>query len=106
ILNGGISTSASPALTTTPTFYTFDDGSPNYEDLDGTWDQNGNTVTRASGSGTFPSSPSQLGNELLWEDGERCHVTARTSDTQITVSGPPRTISGKTLRRYLTNRTS
>lgn len=106
ILNGGISTSASPALNASPAFYTFDDDSPNYEDIDGTWDQNGNTVTRASGSGTFPSSPSQIGNELLWEDGERCHVTARTSDTQITVSGPPRTIAGKTLRRYLTNRAS
>lgn len=106
ILNGGITLYAAPALPNNPTFYTYTDTSPNYEDLDGTWNQSGNTVTRATGSGTFPSSPSQIGNELLWEDGERCHVTARASDTSITVSGPPRTITGKSIRIYRTNRSS
>ena len=87
-------------------FFTFDDGAANYQDLDGTWNQTGNTVTRASGSGTFPSSPSQIGNELQWEDGERCHVVSRSSDTEITVSGPPRSLEAKTIRRWLTNRSS
>lgn len=87
-------------------FYTFTDTAANYEDLNGTWNQSGNTVTRASGTGTFPSSPSQIGNELQWQDGERCHVTARASDTSITVSGPARTLTGKTIRRWLTNRSS
>lgn len=74
-----------------------------YEDLDGTWNQTGNTITRATGAGTFPSSPSHIGNELRWGTGERCHVTARASDTSITVSGPARSITGGTLRRYLVN---
>lgn len=87
-------------------FYT--STTPNFEDLGGTWTQSdgaggpGNTVTRATGSATFPSSPSQIGNELKFEDGERCHVTARASDTSITVSGPPRYLVGKTIRRYYT----
>jgi hypothetical protein len=74
-----------------------------YEDLPGTWSQTGNTITRASGAGTFPVSPSHIGCELKWNTGERVHVTARTSDTQITVSGPARTITGGTIRRYLCN---
>lgn len=80
----------------------------NYIDLDGTWDQSGNTITRATGTGVFPSSPSQLGNELYWYDaggetGHRCHVTARASDTSITVSGLPKTITGGSLRLFYTN---
>lgn len=79
-----------------------------YEDLDGTWNQSGNTLTRATGTGTFPSSPSQIDNELYWYDaggntGVRVHVTARASDTSITVSGPARTITGGKLRRFLVN---
>lgn len=74
-----------------------------YEDLPGTWSQSGNTVTRASGAGTFPSSPSQIGNLIQWATGERAYVTARTSDTQITVSGPARTITGQAIRRHTTN---
>lgn len=74
-----------------------------YEDLDGTWNQSGNTLTRATGTGTFPASPSHVGNELRWGTGERCHVTARASDTSITVSGPARSITGGTLRRFLVN---
>lgn len=106
ILNGALTTggSFSAMSGSNPiTFYATTSSDPNYEDLDGTWNQSGNTVTRASGSGTFPTSPSQIGNELKWEDGERCHVTARASDTSITVSGPSRTITGKTIRRYNTN---
>lgn len=107
VLNGRLSTvSGLNSWGSGQIFYTFTDASANYQDLDGTWNQSGNTVTRASGSGTFPASPSQIGNELQWQDGERCHVTARASDTSITVSGPPRTLTGKTIRRWLTNRTS
>jgi hypothetical protein len=83
--------------------HTFTSTTLNYEDLGGTRSQSGNTVTRATGSATFPSSPDQIGNELQWQDGERCHVVTRVSDTQITVSGPARTITGKTIRRWLTN---
>ncbi len=76
-----------------------------YEDLPGTWSQSGNTVTRSSGLGTFPASPSQIGNLVQWETGERCYVTARASDTSITVSGPARTITNKLIRRHTTNGT-
>lgn len=76
-----------------------------YEDLGGTWNQSGNTVTRATGAATFPASPSQIGNLLQWSTGERVYVTARASDTSITVSGPPRTITGQTIRRHTTNGT-
>lgn len=79
-----------------------------YDDLGGTWNQTGNTVTRATGASIFPSSPSHVDNELYWYDagantGHRCHVTARASDTSITVSGPARTITGGKLRRFLVN---
>ena len=74
-----------------------------YEDVGGTWSQSGNTITRTTGAGIFALSLTQVGNELKWNTGERCHVTARTSDTVITVSGPARSITGGTIRRYLTN---
>ncbi len=74
-----------------------------FEDLGGTWNQTGNTVTRSTGTATFPASPLHVGCELKWNTGERCHVTARASDTSITVSGPARTITGGTIRRYLCN---
>lgn len=76
-----------------------------YEDLPGTWSQSGNTVTRTTGAGTFPASPSQIGNLIQWATGERCYVTARASDTSITVSGPARTITGQAIRRHTTNGT-
>lgn len=90
------------------THRTFTSTAENFEDLDGTWSQSGNTITRSSGTGTFPSSPSQLGNELYWYDaggdtGHRCHVTARASDTSITVSGAAKTITAGSLRRFIVN---
>lgn len=103
ILNGCINVRAAVANDGTATIYTYTSTSANYIDLDGTWNQSGNTVTRVSGSGVVPSSPSYIGNEIKWEDGERCHITARTSDTQFTVSGPPRTLTAKTIRVYFTN---
>lgn len=105
VLNGGISPSGSPVnvVGATGTAVASTTTTPNFEDLAGTWSQSGNTVTRATGSATFPASPSQISNEIQWQDGERCHVTARASDTSITVSGPPRTITGKTIRRWLVN---
>jgi hypothetical protein len=102
ILNSGIRTDAGLDLTIS-LFYTQTSNAESYEDLDGTWDQTGNTITRATGTGTFPSSPSQIGNELKFSTGERCHVLTRVSDTQITVSGPSRTITGGTLRRFIVN---
>lgn len=101
VLNGGFSTNGAPANIQSATCATFTSTSPNYEDLGGTWSQTGNTVTRATGTATFPST--QIGNEIEWEDGERCHVTARASDTSITVSGPARSLTGKTIRRWLVN---
>lgn len=83
--------------------YTYASTAESYEDLPGTWSQSGNTITRATGAGTFPTSPSQIGNLLQWSTGERVHVTARASDTSITVSGPARTITGQTIRRHTTN---
>lgn len=82
---------------------TFVSNAESYEDVAGTWNQSGNTVTRATGAGVFPASISRIGNELRWNTGERCHVTAQASDTSITVSGPARTITGGTLRQFLTN---
>lgn len=87
---------------------TYTSEAENYQDVDGTWSQSGNTVTRSTGSGTFPSSPSQAGNELYWYDagentGHRCHIVSRTNDTTIVVSGPPMSITGAKLRRYLVN---
>lgn len=84
-------------------FYAHSSSAPNYEDIPGTWNQTGNIITRSTGAGTFPNSPSQLGNELLWETGQRCHVTARSSDTSITVSGSPQSFTNLRLRRFLTN---
>lgn len=90
------------------THRTFTSSAESWEDLPGTWSQSGNTITRASGSGTFPSSPSQIANELYWYDaggdtGHRCHVTARASDTSITVSGAAKTITGGKIRRFIVN---
>ncbi len=102
LLNSGISAAGWLTAPVSP-HSTYVSNIDPFEDLDGTWNQTGNTVTRATGAGTFPSSPSQLGNELRWNTGERCHVTARASDTSITVSGPARSITGGTLRRYLVN---
>lgn len=103
ILNGLISTRAEAAAFNN--FNLRSSAQASSELLNGTWSQSGNTVTRTTGTGVFPVSPSQLGNEIKWQDGERCHVTARASDTSITVSGPPRTITGKTIRVYPTNLT-
>ncbi len=86
------------------TFRTFTDASTNYADPGGTWSQSGNTVTRTTGTGTFAAG--DVGNEILWQDGQRCHVTAFTNSTTITVSGPAQTLTGKTMRKYLTNRSS
>lgn len=83
--------------------YAMSSTAESYEDLGGTWNQSGNTVTRATGSAIFPSTPDQMGNELKWGTGERCHITTRDSDTSITVSGPARNITGGTIRRYTTN---
>jgi hypothetical protein len=82
---------------------TYVNNEESWDDLNGTWNQSGNTVTRATGTGTFPSSPSHISNEIKWNTGERSHVTARASDTSITVSGPARTITGGTIRRYKVN---
>jgi hypothetical protein len=106
VLNGGMTARGTPPSVGSASCSTYTSTALNYEDLPGTWSQTGNTVTRASGAGTFPSSPNQIGNELQWQDGERCHVTARASDTSITVSGPARTLTGKTIRRWLTNATA
>jgi hypothetical protein len=102
ILNGGMN---SGGFLTGPSgsHATYASTLESYEDLGGTWNQTGNTITRATGAGIFPSSPSHVGNELRWGTGERVHVTARASDTSITVSGPARSITGGTLRRYLVN---
>jgi hypothetical protein len=96
MINATLAISAGSAFLMTSTAESF-------EDLGGTWNQTGNTVTRATGSATFPLTPSQLGQELRWNTGERCHVTARASDMSITVSGPARTITGGTIRRFDVN---
>lgn len=87
---------------------TFTSTSESYDDIDGTWNQSGNTVTRATGTGIFPTSPTKIGDELYWYDagantGHRCHVTARASDTSITVSGVAKSITGGKLRRFSVN---
>lgn len=87
--------------------HAFGTAQPIYEDVPGTWNQTGNTITRATGAGTFPTSPNQIGNELYWyaagsETGHRCHVTARASDTSITVTGAAKTITGGSIRRFVT----
>jgi len=106
ILNGCINTRATSLNDINTTIYTFADTSANYIDLDGTWSQAGNTVTRVSGAGIVPASPSYIGNEIKWQDGERCHIVTRVSDTEFTVSGPARTLTGKTIRVYFTNKNS
>lgn len=88
--------------------YAMTSNAENYEDMPGTWNQSGNIITRATGAGTFPVSPDQIGNELYWSDagsntGHRCHVTARQSDTSISVSGSSTVITGGTLRRFFVN---
>lgn len=71
--------------------------------LDGTWDQSGNTVTRATGTGVFTSG--HIGTELKFSSGERCHVVSRVSDTEVVVSGPTLELSGFSITRYNTNLT-
>lgn len=106
LFNNAFAGGALGSVPTTATTYgsTLD----SYEDLGGTWNQTGNTVTRATGTAVFPSSPSHIGNELYWYDagantGHRCHVNARASDTSITVSGVAKSITGGKIRRFLTN---
>lgn len=74
-----------------------------FEDLNGTWNQTGNTVSRATGTGIFPESLSRVGCEIRFATGERCHVLSRISDTTITVSGESRTINGQAIRCFLVN---
>jgi len=93
------------------TVYAMPSNSESFEDLNGTWNQSANVITRATGTGTFPSSPDQIGNELYWYNagsntGHRCHVVSRASDTSIVVSGSALTITGGSLRRYLVNSTA
>lgn len=106
LCNGAIGTQAILNSNASQLAHTFSTAFTLYEDLPGTWNQTGNTVTRATGAGTFPSAPSQIGNELYWfsagaETGHRCHVTARASDTSITVSGVTKTITGGSIRRFI-----
>ena len=103
LLNSALSTSGAFLNSASVGAFAMSATAESYEDLDGTWNQTGNIITRATGTGTFPSSPSQIGQELRWGTGERCHVTARASDISITVSGPTRTITGGTIRRYDVN---
>lgn len=104
LLNGGLSSGATPvAMFAQPfNFHACLNTGTNYDDLPGTWTQSGNTLTRATGAGTFPSSAVSVGKELKFQDGERCHVTNWTNTTTVTVSGPARTLTGKTVRRYNT----
>lgn len=103
ILNGALGNTGwfnNPANTLN--FQCSTDSTVNYLDNAGTtWNQVGNTVTRATGTGTVPTG--HVANEVKWQDGERCHILTRISDTSFTVSGPARTITGKTLRVYFTN---
>lgn len=102
ILNGALQGSYGMINDPSGPMLTFTTTAESYINKTGTWSQSGNTVTRASGTDTFPASPSQVGNLLQWETGEKVYITAWTSTTQFTVSGPARTITGKTLRCNLT----
>lgn len=82
---------------------TFTSTLDSFEDLNGTWNQTGNTVNRATGTGIFPVSLTRVGCEIRFATGERCHVLTRISDTSITVSGPARTINGQAIRCFLVN---
>lgn len=88
------------------TWRTLRNTQPFYEDLPGTWDQNGMTVTRASGAGTFPTSA--VNSELYWHgagehSGVRRIVSTRISDTSVTTFGDPVNITGGRLRLYYGN---
>lgn len=107
ILNAGIGTDATLSAPSN-NHRTFESSTPVYDDVDGLWSQSGNIVTRSSGTGTFPASPTRVGDELYWYDaggdtGHRVHVTARANDTSITVSGVAKTITDGKLRRYSVN---
>jgi hypothetical protein len=102
VLHSGMGDLGIPKSVAGATVTTFTSTSPNHEDVAGTWNQSGNTVTRATGAGVVGASPSPLANEIKWNTGERAHITARASDTSFTVSGPARTITGGTFRRYFT----
>lgn len=82
---------------------TFVSNADSFEDLNGTWNQTGNTVNRATGTGIFPASLSREGCEIRFATGERCHVLTRISDTSIIVTGPARTINGQAIRCFLVN---
>ena len=100
---------AQATLSDPSTCYAMESNAENWNDLPGTWNLTGNTVTRATGSYVMPSGANDdTGNEIYWyacdsNTGYRCHILARLSDTSFTVSGLPKTITGGTIRRYLVN---
>lgn len=107
LLNSGLTTGAGTGGYSNQ-WNAFANTDENWEDKGGTWNQSGNTITRATGSGVFPASVSRIGNELYWSSaggntGHRCHVLTRVSDTQITVSGLAKTITGGAIREFKVN---
>lgn len=100
VTNAGLAGSPLTAAysASTHNFMTYTSATEPWEDVNGTWNQSGNTVTRATGTGVFTAT--RIGDEIKWNTGERSHITARASDTSITVSGPARTITGGSIRRY------
>jgi hypothetical protein len=96
---GGIQLSSS-----THTFYTFTSSTPNYDDMNGTYQIAAASaiLTRVSGTGVFAAG--DVGKEVKFADGSRAHIITYTSTTQVTVSKTfAAGVAAQALRRYATN---
>jgi hypothetical protein len=79
------------------TCVTYTDTTPNFDDMNGTYSQSGTTLARAMGTGVFASG--DVGKEVKFGTGERCHIVTFGSTTSVTVS-KSQTVAATTLRRY------
>jgi hypothetical protein len=97
--NGGINMQSG-----TITFYTFTSSTPNFDDMNGTYQIAAGTatLTRASGTGVFAAG--DVGKEVKFADGTRCHIITFGSTTSVTVSKTfAAGVAAQALRRYATN---
>jgi len=71
--------------------------------MDGTYQQTGTTVTRASGSGTF--SAGDVGRVIRWATGEQARIVTYTSTTEVQVA-ESQTVAAAAVTKWRTERTA
>tara|TARA_R110000796_G_C14571530_1_gene435819 strand:- start:52304 stop:53914 length:1611 start_codon:yes stop_codon:yes gene_type:complete len=76
---------------------------PNDDDMTGTWEQSGTTVTRSTGTGAFVIG--DVSKRIKFADGKRGRITAYTSGTEVEVD-TSQTATAQQLQIYHTDQTA